>query len=82
LEIYQRGLEQVLPQANPSAYESAAGYLKKMRPILKSLSREADWDKSLAEIRSKYGNRPRFMEVLDKLDGRTILQTHKARKRR
>jgi uncharacterized Zn finger protein len=42
LEIYQRGLEQVLPQANPSAYESAARYLKKMRPILNSLGREAD----------------------------------------
>jgi hypothetical protein len=33
-------------------------------------------------IREKYRNRPRFMEILDKLDGRTILQTQRARGRR
>jgi uncharacterized Zn finger protein len=82
LEIYQRGLAQVLPHADFSAYESAAAYLRKMRPIMKSLGREADWKKSLVDIRSKYGNRPRFMEILDKLEGRTIVQTQKARGRR
>jgi len=81
LEIYQRGLERVLPHADFSAYESAAAYLRKMKPIMKSLGREADWKKALAEIRSKYGNRPRFMEILDKLEGHTILQTHKIRRR-
>jgi uncharacterized Zn finger protein len=81
LNIYQRGLEQVLPHANFSAYESAAAYLRKMRPIMKSLGREANWKKALEEIRAKYGNRPRFMEFLDKLEGRTILQTQKIRRR-
>jgi uncharacterized Zn finger protein len=79
LEIYQHGLGQFLPHANLSSYESAAAYLKRMRPIMKSLGREADWKKSLMEIRSKYGNRPRFIEILDKLEGRTILQTQKIR---
>ena len=32
-----------LPQADVSAYESAAGYLKKMQPIMKSLGRQAEW---------------------------------------
>jgi hypothetical protein len=32
----------------------------------------------LADIREKYRNRPRFMELLDKLEGRTILQTQRA----
>jgi hypothetical protein len=36
----------------------------------------------LAEIREKYRNRPRFMEILDKLEGRTIIQTQKVRSRR
>ena len=35
----------------------------------------------LTEIRVKYRNRPRFMEILDTLDGRTILQAEKARGR-
>jgi uncharacterized Zn finger protein len=78
LEIYRKGLEGALPQAHVSAYESAAAYLKKMRPIMKSLGHEADWAALVADIRLKHRNRPRFMEILDKLDGRTILQTQKA----
>ena len=82
LEIYRRQLDATLPQAHVSAYESAAGYLKKMQPIMKSLGRQAEWAALLAGIREKYRNRPRFMEILDKLEGRTILQTQKARSRR
>jgi len=82
LEIYRRGLEANLPHANMSAYESAAAYLKKMRPLMKSLGREGEWKALLAEIRAKYGNRPRFMEILDRLEGRTVLQSQKARRRR
>ena len=82
LEIYRRKLDEALPHANLSAYESVAGYLKWMQPVMKSLGRQAEWAKLLAEIREKYRNRPRFMEILDKLEGRTILQTQKARSRR
>ncbi|MCC7473766.1 MAG: SWIM zinc finger domain-containing protein [Pirellulales bacterium] len=79
LDIYRKGLEGVLPQAQASAYESAAGYLKKMRPIMKALDRELEWNTMVADIRQKYRNRPKFIELLDRLDGRTILQTKKAR---
>ena len=82
LDIYGRRLNEALPHAQMSAYESAAGYLKKMQPILKSLGRQAEWAALLAGIREKYRNRPRFMEILEKLEGRTILQTAKARRRR
>ena len=50
-----------------------------MRPILKALGREPEWTARLTEIREKYRNRPKFMEILDRLDGRTIVATHKAR---
>jgi uncharacterized Zn finger protein len=79
LEIYRRGLERMLPQAKPSAYESAGAYLRKMRPIMKSLGRATDWTKLLEDIRLKYRNRPLFMDVLHNLEGHTILQTQKAR---
>jgi len=82
LEIYRRHLDATLPQAQISAYESAAGYLKKMQPVMQSLGRQAEWVALLAGIREKYRNRPRFMEILDKLDGRTILQTQKAHRRK
>jgi uncharacterized Zn finger protein len=65
-----------------AAYENCAVYLRKLRPILKSLDREAEWTRLLADIRQNYRNRPRFMEILDALEGRTILQTRKARRNR
>jgi uncharacterized Zn finger protein len=82
VEIYRRKLNATLPRADVSAYESAARYLKKLQPVMKSLGKQSQWRALLAEIREKYRNRPRFMEILDKLEGRTILQTQKARSRR
>ena len=82
LEIYRQGLDSHLPHANMSSYEAAAAYLKAMRPIMKSLKQAKQWDALVAEIREKYRNRPRFMESLDRLRGRTILATEKARRRK
>ena len=81
LGIYRRELDGTLPQAHVSAYESAAGYLKKMRPVMKALGRESEWVALLADIRLKHRNRPRFMEILDKLDGRTIVQSKRPSRR-
>lgn len=82
LEIYHRGLDANLTQANANAYELAASYLRKLRPILAAVGRKQEWSALLAEIRKKYGNRPRFMEILDKLEGCTILASAKAHRRR
>jgi uncharacterized Zn finger protein len=82
LGIYRRALEAHLPQTGISAYESAASYLKKMRPIMDALGHSGEWSALLAEIRERYRNRPRFMEILDKLEGRTILASRKAGRRR
>ncbi|HEY2411208.1 MAG TPA: SWIM zinc finger family protein [Pirellulaceae bacterium] len=78
LEIYQRGLASRLPEAHFAAYEACAEYLKKMRPIFSAIHRAEDWQKLVAGVRQKYANRPRFMEILDKLEGRTIRQTQKS----
>ncbi|HEV2133128.1 MAG TPA: hypothetical protein VGR47_02595 [Terracidiphilus sp.] len=74
LEIYRGCVEGNLPQASVSAYETVAAYLKKMRPILKSLDRCWEWNELVTEIRTKYRNRPRFMEILDRIEARPILQ--------
>ena len=73
LEIYTTALNAQLPKADFSAYENAARYLRKLRPIYDLLGRPDDWKALVASIREKYRNRPRFMEILDRLDGRTIL---------
>ena len=49
---------------------------------MKALGRQSDWDALLADIQLKYRNRPRFMEILDNLEGGTILETQKARGRK
>jgi len=82
LAIYQAALRAQLPQANPNAYESAAHYLRRLRPILKVLGREAEWTQLLADIRLQYSNRPKFMQILARLDGGTILQAERARRKR
>jgi hypothetical protein len=79
---YQAALQAQLPHADPKAYQAPAGYLRKLRPILKSLNREGDWKQLLAEIRSQYGNRPRFMEVLQRLDGGSIVHSERSPRRR
>ena len=74
-------LDAQLPHADYSAYEAAAGYLKKLRPIYKALGRPSEWAPLVASIREKYRNRPRFMELLDSLEGRTIVQVAQSRKK-
>ncbi len=81
LAIYTAGLNGQLPRADPSAYQSATAYLRKMRPLYMALNRADEWTALVASIRAKYGNRPRFMEALDGLDDRPIVQTA-ARSRR
>lgn len=80
LAIYRQRMDDHLPHASSSAYESVADYLRKMRPILQALHRESEWDGLLAEIRLRYKNRPKFMEILDKLDPRPIVEQKKARR--
>jgi uncharacterized Zn finger protein len=74
LEIYRGCVDANLKQASISAYETAAAYLKKMNPVLKSLGRSPEWNDLVAEIRVNYRNRPRFMEILDRLEALPILQ--------
>ncbi len=81
IDIYLAALNAQLPHAQVSSYESATSYLKKLRPIYQSLGRPAEWDALVASIREKYRNRPRFMELLDRLDGQTIVQWKRAKRR-
>jgi len=80
LGIYRECVTAHLREANVSAYETVAAYLRKMRPILKSLDREAEWTQLLGDIRHQYRNRPRLMDILDGCEARTVLQTQRARR--
>jgi uncharacterized Zn finger protein len=53
LEIYEQGLKANLGEASPRLYEAAGHYLRKMRPVMKSLGREDEWHTLVADIREK-----------------------------
>jgi uncharacterized Zn finger protein len=75
IAIYTAALKAQLPHAEISAYEAATRYLRKLRPLYESQGRAREWTALVASIREQYRNRPRFMELLDALDGRTIVQS-------
>jgi uncharacterized Zn finger protein len=77
LDIYRQRVNQNLAEASISAYETVASYLRRMRPIMKSLDCELNWMQLVGDIRLQHRNRPRFMEILDKLENRTILTRRK-----
>ena len=76
----QAALNAQLPHAQQSAYESATAYLRKLRPLYQALNQASEWTALVASIREQDRNRPRFMELLDGLEGRSIVQA--ARRRR
>lgn len=77
IEIYKAALNARLPHADQSAYESATAYLRKLRPLYKALDQESEWTALVASIREKYRGRPRFMERLDGLEDRPIVQSER-----
>jgi uncharacterized Zn finger protein len=79
LEIYRARVNACLGSASRSAYETVAAYLKKMRPILKSLAREKELNLLVGDLRQRFRNRPRFVEILDTVEGKTILQSERDR---
>jgi uncharacterized Zn finger protein len=81
IAIYRDALKGVLPHAQQSAYERAAGYLRKLRPLYQALGRSDEWDALVASIREEYRRRPRFMELLDDLDSLTIVESARSRRK-
>lgn len=79
--IYLENLNKVLPQTGTSAYERAASYLKLLRPIHAALGRADDWTKLVATLRETYARRRLFLEILDRLDARSIVEERRAGRR-
>ena len=81
LDLYLAALNAQLPHAQQLAYVNAVGYLRKLRLLYKALDRASEWTTLLGSIRDKYRNRLRFMELLDGVEGRTIVQSTRSRRK-
>jgi uncharacterized Zn finger protein len=73
MAIYTAALNAELPHADQSSYESATASLRKLRPLYEALDRAGEWTALVASIREKYRNRPRFMDLLNGLEARSIV---------
>jgi len=72
VDIHRGQVDRHLTITGIGAYETVASYLLKMKPILAALDCDDEWTELVRQIRERYRNRPRFMEILDRLDGRPI----------
>jgi len=79
LAIYEDRLLANLKVADSGAYHAVGCCLQKIRPILKRQGREQEWRERVAGLREEYRRRPRFIEVLDSLENRPIVQTLRLR---
>jgi uncharacterized Zn finger protein len=70
LGIWKRSVTDQVAMTKPAAYESAGAYLKKMRVVYKKTGRLADWKRFIAELCAEHSRKPRFIEVLDGLEGK------------
>ena len=74
IAIWKKLAEGQIAQAQPKAYEVAAGFLRNMRRTFKKLGRDKEWQSYIAGLRQANARKRRLLEVLDSLDGRPIIE--------
>jgi uncharacterized Zn finger protein len=75
IAIWKRLAENQIAQTKPRAYEQAGVYLTKLRRILHSQGKGAEWNSYAAGLRSANIRKRRLLEVLDGLAGKRIIET-------
>jgi uncharacterized Zn finger protein len=74
IAIWKKQVENLINQVKPSAYESAANYLHKIRKTLLARQKEKEWDNYRKDLRESHIRKRRFIEILDGINGRKILK--------
>jgi uncharacterized Zn finger protein len=75
LAIWKGLAEKEIALTKPRAYETAAGYLRKVRTLLKELKRENEWQAYLLQLRQANIKKRSFIEILNRLESRPIIKT-------
>ena len=74
LAIWRKMAEDQIALTKTSAYETAAGYLRKIHRVLEKLDREQEWKDYLAALRQANARKPRLVEILGSLTGHRIIE--------
>lgn len=80
IEIYRQVLDRSVEHSHVSNYQRATVCLRKMRPLLATLGREGEWTRLVEQVRAENRNRPRFMEMLETVEGGRIVEKGKPRR--
>jgi len=73
VSIWKTMAESLIDRVKPSAYEQAAGYLRKAEKIVKREKKQAEWNQYLNELKSKHARKRRFIEILDQSNNLPII---------
>jgi len=73
--IWKQMAEDSIAQANKNAYQTASAYLRQVHRLLKQMGKEKEWQAYVAELRQANARKRRFLEVLDNLSGKRIIET-------
>jgi uncharacterized Zn finger protein len=73
LAIWKGLAERHIALTKPSAYETASGYLRKVRERLKKAKREYDWKDYLSKLRQANTRKSKLLQILDRLEGHPII---------
>jgi uncharacterized Zn finger protein len=74
IAIWKKLTESQIAQAQPKAYEVAAGFLRNMRRTFRKLGRDKEWQSYIAGQRQANARKRRLLEILDSLDDRPIIE--------
>jgi uncharacterized Zn finger protein len=72
--IWKNQAERLIAQVKPSAYQQAAGYLRKAAEVLHRGKKSVEWEIYLKKLRQQHFRKLRLMEILDGLEGKPIVR--------
>ncbi len=75
LAIWMDMAERSAAESRPKSYEAAVHYLRKVKALMTDLGRKAEWGQYIAGIRNVNARKRRFLEMLDVLEGKKILDS-------
>jgi uncharacterized Zn finger protein len=73
--IYRQIAEREIAMTSPAHYEAALPFLRKLRALLQRQGKEEEWNRYLAEVRETNRRKRKLLELLDRLEGRRIVES-------
>ena len=68
--IWREKAERLIAEARPRSYEESLRYLRRLRSHMET----PEWEEYLGELRHKHARKRRFLEVLDHVEDRRIVE--------